>query len=135
MVRRLGEEAVRRIDNLWHSRMHVSTELLKWLNGRATCGEDDAGAKKVLDDPSLGEDVGICETCAQGKARVQHGRPAASDYTISGHLVGVDTFTIGYKGTPTLGGKRFCIVFVDFASRHSGFICSRITLVGLLRME
>ena len=49
---------------------------------------------------------------------MKYGRPADTEYKVPGELVGVDTFTVGYNGKLTLGGKRFCTVFVDYATRH-----------------
>ena len=54
----------------------------------------------------------------QAKPRVKYGRPADAKYKVTVELVGVDKFTVGYNGKPTLGGKRFCAVFVDYATPH-----------------
>ena len=64
-----------------------------WLNRKACCGKKHDGSYKLLDDASLNDDPGM-------------------------RCVGVDTFTVGYNGKPTLRGKRFCTVFVVYATRH-----------------
>ena len=56
----------------------------------------------LLDDASLNDDPGMCEACMQAKSRVSYGRPADTEYKVPGELVGVDTFTVGYNGKPTL---------------------------------
>ena len=96
----------------------MSPEILTRLNRKACCGKNHDGSYKLLDDASLNDDPRMCEACVQAKSRVKYGRPAYTVYKVPAELVGVDTFTVGYSGKPTLGGKRFCTVFVDYATRH-----------------
>jgi hypothetical protein len=65
--------------------------------------------------------VAQCPACARrvsGKIQSEYGRPADAEYKVQGQLVGVDTFNVGYKGKPTIEGKRLCTVIVDYATQH-----------------
>ena len=89
MLRRLlddDEPPCEYVNGVWHSRIHVSPEILKRLNRKAYCGKNHDGSYKLLDDASLNDDPGMCEACMQAKSRVKYGRPADTEYKVPGEL-------------------------------------------------